>query len=191
MRLLSRVLPLLVGMGLASCAGVDVDTNYDPAAVQRINDFHTYAWLMHPQQTTDTRINNAITDAQVTGAVDRDLQSRGYQKVDASENPDFLIGWQGAINTRLSAETVDSYWGYPWDPFWGSYYGPSETYVRQYDVGTLIVDVVDAREKKLVWRGTAQANLGDSPSAQANGDKVNKGVEKMMEKFPPKLKEQK
>ncbi|MBZ4334437.1 DUF4136 domain-containing protein [Corallococcus interemptor] len=191
MRLLSRVLPVLVGLGLASCAGVDVGTNYDPAAAQRINDFHTYAWLSHPQQGNDSRINNDITSAQVTGAVDRDLQSRGYQKVDASENPDFLIGWQGAIDTRLSAETVDNYWGYPWDPFWGSYYGPSQTYVRQYDVGTLILDVVDAKEKKLVWRGTAQANLGDSPSAQANGEKIEKGVNKMLEKFPPKLEEKK
>ncbi|MBN8226789.1 DUF4136 domain-containing protein [Corallococcus macrosporus] len=191
MRLLSRVVPVLVGLGLASCAGVDVGTNYDPAAVQRINAFRTYAWLTHPQQTKDTRINNAITESQVTGAVDRDLQARGYQKVDASANPDFLIGWQGAIDTRLSAETVDSYWGYPWDPFWGSYYGPSETYVRQYDVGTLILDVVDAKEKKLVWRGTAQANLGDSPSAQTNGDRIEKGVEKMLENFPPKPEEKK
>ncbi|MFP2902912.1 DUF4136 domain-containing protein [Corallococcus sp. 4LFB] len=186
MRLLSRVLPVLVGLGLASCAGVDVGTNYDPAAVQRINAFRTYAWLSQPQRTTDTRINNDITEARVTQAVDRDLQARGYQKVDASANPDFLIGWQGAIDTRLAAETVDSYWGYPWDPFWGSYYGPSETYVRQYDVGTLILDVVDAREKRLVWRGTAQTNLGDSPSVQGNGDRINKGVEKMLEKFPPK-----
>ncbi|WP_375760737.1 DUF4136 domain-containing protein [Corallococcus exercitus] len=191
MRLLSRVLPVLVGLGLASCAGVDVGTNYDPAAVQRINEFRSYAWLSHPEQTTDTRINNAITESQVTGAVDRNLQARGYKKVDASANPDFLIGWQGAIDTRLSAETVDSYWGYPWDPFWGSYYGPSETYVRQYDVGTLILDVVDAREKTLVWRGTAQANLGDSPSAQTDGGRIEKGVEKMLEKFPPKPEEKK
>ncbi|MFB1481948.1 DUF4136 domain-containing protein [Corallococcus sp. RDP092CA] len=191
MRLLSRVLPLLVGLGLASCSGVKVGTNYDPAAVQRINAFHTYAWLSHPQQSEDTRINNDITNSQVTGAVDRDLQARGYQKVDASGDPDFLIGWQGAINTRLSAETVDSYWGYPWDPFWGSFYGPSETYVRQYDVGTLILDVVDARAKTLIWRGTAQANLGDSPSLQATNDKIDKGVEKMLEKFPPQPKEQK
>ncbi|RKH69298.1 DUF4136 domain-containing protein [Corallococcus aberystwythensis] len=191
MRLLSRVVPLLVGLGLASCAGVDVGTNYDPAAAQRINEFRSYAWLSHPQQTKDTRINNAITEAQVTGAVDKDLQSRGYQKVAANENPDFLIGWQGAIDTRLSSETVDNYWGYPWDPFWGSYYGPSETYVRQYDVGTLILDMVDAREKTLVWRGTAQANLGDSPSAQTDGGRIEKGVEKMLEKFPPKPEEKK
>ncbi|CAM4154216.1 DUF4136 domain-containing protein [Corallococcus exiguus] len=191
MRLLSRVLPVLVGLGLASCAGVDVNTNYDPAAVQRINQFHTYAWLTHPQQTKDTRINNDITNSQVTGAVDQDLQARGYQKVDASANPDFLIGWQGAIDKRLSADTVDNYWGYPWDPFWGSYYGPSQTYVREYDVGTLILDVVDAKEKKLVWRGTAQSDIGESPSAQTKSGKIEKGVNKMLKDFPPEPKEKK
>nr|WP_223646796.1 DUF4136 domain-containing protein [Corallococcus sp. EGB] len=186
MRLLSRVLPLLLGLGLASCAHVKVGTNYDPAAVQRISDFRTYAWLSHPQQSKDSRINNDITDAQVREAVNSNLQARGYQLVDADANPDFLIGWQGAINTRLSAETVDSYWGYPWDPFWGAYYGPSQTYVRQYDVGTLILDVVDAHAKTLVWRGTSQADLGDTPSIQTNSGKLQKGVEKMLKEFPPK-----
>ncbi|MCY1045116.1 DUF4136 domain-containing protein [Corallococcus sp. bb12-1] len=194
MRLLSRVVPVLVGLGLASCAGVDVGTNYDPAAVQRIDNFRTYSWMAQPQKTQDARINNDITDSRVKEAVNQDLQSRGYRKVDASENPDFLIGWQGAIDTRLSAEMVDNYYGYPWDPFWGSYYGPyggGGTYVRQYDVGTLILDVVDAKEKKLVWRGTAQANLGDTPSIQSAGKKLDEGVEKMMKEFPPKAEKQK
>ncbi|NBD08684.1 MULTISPECIES: DUF4136 domain-containing protein [Corallococcus] len=191
MRLLSRVVPVLVGLGLASCAGVDVGTNYDPAAVQRIDSFRTYSWLSQPQHSQDTRVNNDITDAQVKGAVDRDLQSRGYKRVDESDNPDFLIGWQGAITQQLSADTVDSYYGYPWDPFWGSFYGPTQTYVRQYDVGTLIVDVVDAKAKTLVWRGTAQADLGASPSIQGTNNKLNEGVQKMMERFPPKPGKQK
>jgi hypothetical protein len=197
MRLLSRVVPVLVGLGLASCAGVDVGTNYDPAAVQRIDAFHTYAWLAHPKQSGDPRVNNAITDAQVKQAVDQDLQARGYQQVAANANPDFLIGWQGSIQQQLSAETVDSYWGYPWDPFWGSFYGygpyggPAETYVRQYDVGTLILDVVDAKQKTLVWRGTAKADLGDSPSIQSTRGKIDEGVNKMLEKFPPKAEKPK
>ncbi|NOK22109.1 DUF4136 domain-containing protein [Corallococcus carmarthensis] len=191
MRLLFRVLPVLVGLGLASCAGVDVGTNYDPASVQRIDAFHTYAWMSQPQKSQDTRVNNDITDAEVKSAVDSNLQARGYQKVDASENPDFLVGWQGAITQQLSADTADNYWGYPWDPFWGSYYGPSGSYVRQYDVGTLILDVVDAKAKVLVWRGTAKTDLGTSPSIQGKRDKTDEGVKKMLEQFPPKPEKQK
>lgn len=190
MRLLSRVVPVLVGLGLASCAGVDVGADYDPTAVERIDNFRTYAWLSRPQKSQDTRINNAITDAQVKDAVDRDLQSRGYRKVEADANPDFLIGWQGAIDTRLSVERVNDYYGYPWDPFWGSFYGSyglaGGTYLREYDVGTLILDVVDARAKALVWRGTAQSNLGESPSMQGTRKKLDESVAKMLERFPPK-----
>jgi hypothetical protein len=191
MRVLSRVVPVVVGLGLASCAGVDVGTDYDPAAVQRIDAFHTYSWMTQSQQSQDTRVNNAITDSRVKEAVDRDLQARGYQKVDA--NPDFLIGWQGAINKQLSAETVDSYWGYPWDPFWGGFYGygPTETYVRQYDVGTLILDVVDAKQQTLVWRGTAQADLGNSPSIQSAQGKLDQSVDKILQRFPPKAEKKK
>ncbi|RKH46318.1 DUF4136 domain-containing protein [Corallococcus llansteffanensis] len=192
MRLLSRVVPVLVVLGLASCSGVDVGTNYDPAAVARIDNFRTYAWMSQPQKSQDTRINNAITDAQVKSAVDSNLQSRGYRKVEPDANPDFLVGWQGAIDTRLSEDAANSYYGYPWDPFWGSFYGPygGGAYLRQYDVGTLILDVVDAKAKTLVWRGTAQRNLGDSPSIQSNPKKLEEGVTKMLERFPPKPEQQ-
>ena len=49
-------------------------------------------------------------------------------------------------------------------------------------VGTLVVDVVDARGKKLAFRATASDTVSDNP--QKNEKKIHKAVEKMFAKYP-------
>ena len=56
--------------------------------------------------------------------------------------------------------------------------------------GTLIVDVWNAAEKSLMWRGTSTDTLSDKP--EKNEKKINKGMKKMFEEFDKKYeKEQK
>ncbi|MFP2926922.1 DUF4136 domain-containing protein [Pyxidicoccus sp. 3LG] len=187
MRLLSRVAAFLPGLLLAACAGIEVNTNYDPNAVQQLDSYRTYAWLPQPKGA-DPRVYNDIINSQVHQAVDQQLQGRGYQLVDPSASPDFLIGWQGAIDSKVSASTVNSYYGYPYDPFWDPFYGPGapSTYVREYEEGTIFLDIVDGKAKKLVWRGTAQAEVNENPSAASTKERVDEAVKEMLSRFPPK-----
>lgn len=64
--------------------------------------------------------------------------------------------------------------------------GGPRTYVREYEVGTLILDGVDAREQRLVWRGTAQAELHRDLSPDALQKKINDAVHKLLARFPPR-----
>ncbi|MFY2557522.1 DUF4136 domain-containing protein [Corallococcus terminator] len=192
MRLLPRLAPLLLGLALTACASIDVSSNYDPSAVQQLDGYKTYAWLPQPEGT-DKRIYNPIVGGEVQRAADDYLQSHGYQKVDAGANPDFLIGWHGAIDNKIEADTVNSYYGYPYDPMWDPFYGGGpvvmsapETYVREYEQGTLLLDIVDARSKKLVWRGQAQSEIDDNAKAEKQQSNINKAVTEMLERFPPK-----
>ncbi len=186
MRLSSCIASLLLGLTLAACSGIEVNTNYDPNAVQQLDSFRTYAWMPKPEGA-DPRIYNDIINANIRQAVDQHLQGRGYQQVDANASPDFLIGWQGAIESKLDAQTVNSYYGYPWGPMWDPYYyGPSQTYVREYEEGTIILDVVDAKAKKLIWRGTAEAEVNDNPSAASSRERIGEAVNQMLSRFPPK-----
>ncbi|MBZ4420202.1 DUF4136 domain-containing protein [Myxococcus sp. RHSTA-1-4] len=189
MRLLSRAVPVLLGLMFAACATIDVNTNYDPNAVQQLNSYRSYAWLP-TKEGKDPRVYNDIIDGHLRRAVDQQLQGRGYRLVDPSASPDFLIGWQGAIDSKVSAETVGAYYGYygyGWGPYWDPFYGPTgATYLREYEMGTLILDVVDAKAKKLVWRGTAQAELQENPSASSTQERIGDAVEEMLSRFPPK-----
>ncbi|WP_141326487.1 DUF4136 domain-containing protein [Myxococcus sp. AB025B] len=190
MRPLIRLAPLLMACALTACAGIDVSTNYDPSAVQQLDGYKTYAWLPQPQGS-DKRVYNPIVGGEVERAADAYLQSHGYQKVEA--NPDFLLGWHGAIDNKLEADTVNAYYGYPYDPMWDPFYGGGpvamsapETVVREYEQGTLIIDVVDAQSKKLVWRGQAQSEIDDSAKAEKQQSRINQSVEEILERFPPR-----
>ena len=61
--------------------------------------------------------------------------------------------------------------------------GTSITRVSTYQVGTLIVDLWDAKTKKLIWRGVASDTLSDSP--QKNQGKIDKVTEEMFKRYPP------
>jgi hypothetical protein len=55
--------------------------------------------------------------------------------------------------------------------------------VNEYTVGTLVVDIFDAKNKQLVFRGVAQDEISDK--AEKNAKKMKKVKEKMFKDFPP------
>jgi hypothetical protein len=67
--------------------------------------------------------------------------------------------------------------------------GTSTTTVSEYLVGTLVVDIFDAKTKALLFRGTASDEISDKP--EKNIKKVEKASNKMFKDFPPGSKEKK
>ncbi|WP_257454240.1 DUF4136 domain-containing protein [Archangium lipolyticum] len=191
-----RLVGALLVLGFTACSGIKTSTNYDPNAVQALGTFRTYSWLAM-KDGADTRIYNPIIQSRVQQAVDQELASRGYKKVEPGENPDFKIGWHGAIQDKVEAETINRFYGYAWDPWYDPFYGPvayggsglvPETVIREYQQGTLILDVVDADSNKLVWRGSAQTRLSENMNAEKSQKLINGAVDEMLERFPPEPK---
>jgi hypothetical protein len=75
-----------------------------------------------------------------------------------------------------------------WPPGWGfSGWGTATTEVIPFVEGTMVVDVFDAKTKRLVWRGVATDTISSDP--QKNTKRIEKAVEKMFRKnFPPAKK---
>lgn len=69
-------------------------------------------------------------------------------------------------------------------PGWGWGGGPTTTTYseKDYKVGTFIVDVYDAKTKKLVWQGVSQKTINEKSSKRART--IPKGVAKIMKKYP-------
>ena len=57
------------------------------------------------------------------------------------------------------------------------------TQVQNYRVGTLIVDLYQASDKQLIWRGSSNDTL--SNNTEHNEKDLDKAVDKMFKKFPP------
>jgi hypothetical protein len=167
----------LVFVGAAAFAQ-DVKTDYDHDA-----DFgHVKTFTIK----IGTSWNNPISEKRVLDEFAQTLTEKGWKQVDA--DPDALVLLHGATQKEKTLNTFYSgmggYGGYGWRG-WGGMggMGTATTTTSEYLVGTLVVDIFDAKTKQLMFRGTATDELSDKP--QKNIKKLEKASEKMFKKFPP------
>ena len=67
--------------------------------------------------------------------------------------------------------------------FWA---GTPETYVYEYDEGTLILDIVNPQNKQLMWRGSATDEVNFKSNPEKDQSKINQAVQELLAHFPPK-----
>jgi hypothetical protein len=184
MKLTNTLTALIAAISLVGCATMAVDSDFDPAA--NFTGLKAYAWLPEPGgQGDDNKARNPLMDAYIRTAIEKGLAAKGYVLGDA---PDFQVGYHASVQGRQSVQVMNSYYGY--GPGW---YGPAMmapsvpvAQVYEYSEGTLIIDIVDPEARKLVWRGSAQADLDRNPSTEQKQHKVDEAVTKILERFPPK-----
>ncbi len=169
---------LVVLLALAGCSTFKIRTDYDRTA-----DFpalHTYGWRPAPPDPTgDPRFDNTSIDAAVRAAIDRQLVAKGYTP--SSGAADFLVGYQAVIKSKVDVATVDRRYGYRG----GVAYGHPGLDTRTYDEGTLLVDVIDPRTMKLLWRGSASGVVHPESSIEKREQRVNQAVADILKEFPP------
>ncbi len=132
-----------------------------------------------------TSWNNQIGENRVMTEIETTLVEKGWKKVDA--NPDAVVVIHGATSTKRSLNTFYSgggYGGYGYRGWGGGMgMGSATTTESEYTVGTLVVDIFNAKTKALVFRGTASDELSDKP--EKNIKKMDKASSKMFKDFPP------
>lgn len=181
MKLLGWTAAAVVTVSLAGCSGMSIRTDYNPGA--DFSKYSTYAWLATPE-TGDPRIDNALVEGRIKGAVDQALTAKGYRQVPADQAT-FWVGYHLSVEGRMDVNTVNSYYGYGWGRW---YYGPgyTDTQVTYYDQGTLLIDIVDAQAKELAWRGAAEAEVRPDVAPEERSKRINDAVTRILERFPPK-----
>lgn len=186
-----RAASVILGIALSGCSTLEISYDYDPKA--NFTGLETYAWLDEPQKPTgDPRIDgNTILKSRVHEAVDGALAARGFRRV--ADDPDFLVAYHVSLDRRQSVQTLNSYYGY--SPGWGYGYGAAyrpgywagvpQTYVYEYEEGTLILDVVDPETRELIWRGSAQDEVSFKSTPEKDQAQLDEAVQRMLEHFPP------
>jgi hypothetical protein len=165
-RFLLSIAVLLVLTSVAFSREIKVD--YDHHA--NFSQYKTYSWGKVETQ-------NPLWDDRIKEAVDRELAKKGWTEVDSGGDVTVM-----AIGTTRDQPTLQTFYdGFPgWR--WGGF-GEATTWVEHYELGTLIIDMFDSRDKKLIWRGSASDTLPDKPEKAIKD--LQKSVEKMLEHFPP------
>lgn len=144
----------IAALWLAGCAsGPDVRADYDKAA--DFGGYRTYNFLAASGSTGEAK---SLANTILQTAASREMESRGYTK---SDNPDLLINFKGKIEEKTDIESTPApmygagygYRGWYGAPYGAYGYGGTEVSTRRYNVGTLVMDVVDREKKQVVFQG--------------------------------------
>ncbi len=123
-------------------------------------------------------INFLITE------IDKQMAARGYQKV--KKYPDLILNIGIVITAEQKTSQTDirdapRYMGqrnYHWES--------QEIVVQNYNEGTVILDVVESENNKLIWQAVSKGMI--SASIDTNLSRITKAVKKMFNKYPVKVK---
>jgi Domain of unknown function (DUF4136) len=170
------VIAFLLAPALALAQKVSYD--YDKAA--SFSTFKTYA------HKDGTKVGQPLIDDRIVAAIDSQLSAKGLTKVE--ENPDVFVVYHIAFDKQKDISTFSTgYGGYgPYGWGWGGGMGSTTTQVRDILIGTLVIDIADAKQKKLAWRGMGVKEVDTQANPEKRDKSINNAVKKIFKNYPPK-----
>lgn len=174
MKLKKILFLLIMVLVVTSCSGIRVTTDYDTKV-----DFKGYKTFAFYKKGIDEAKISDLDKKRIMRAIERELLAKGMKK---SENPDALVSL--FTKSRERVDVNDSFYG----GFYGGYYYPwyygTPVQVSQYTEGTLFIDIIDAKQKDLVWQGIGTGALSIR-NMERKIERINEFVKEIMAKYPP------
>jgi hypothetical protein len=129
--------------------------------------------------TGDPRLdNNPFFKDHVQGAVEKQLAARGIE-LTTTGTPDLLIHYHANIRKRIAIDRS----AHAYDYCSGANC-PPETIT--YEEGTLVLDFIDARTDRLIWRGWAPNSVADTlHNRDKMARRIDQAVTQMLKRLPP------
>ena len=194
--MLRRIALLGLALLLSACETMQVTNDYNPSV--DFAKFQTWAWKdpALQYQPNSLMLKSDLTEQRIMQAVSSGLDQRGLRPAATGSKPDLLVQTYLIVANRQE-QIVTNYgyggpwggpWGYaggPWEGYWGApMYNETRNVV--YQVGTLQIDLIDAKDGKLVWRGSAEKIVDNSPTPAERNAASHEAVNKILANYPPK-----
>ncbi|HNS18308.1 MAG TPA: DUF4136 domain-containing protein [Bacteroidales bacterium] len=166
----------LVLLFFSACSSLKITTDYD-----RSVDFTKYQTFDFIELDVQGAISE-LNQNRFIAAIKAEMEKKGF-KLDESD-PDMLVNATAIIEDKQSV-TADTYgYGGYYRPYrWGGGVTTTNFDVYEYKTGSLIIDVIDASTRQLIWEGTGNKEIDtqvkDPDAAAANV------VARIMAGFPP------
>jgi hypothetical protein len=179
----TRLALLLLVALVAGCAtGPRITTDTDPSA--DFSRYSTFAFF-EPLAVEDKGYATPASK-RMKSAARREMEARGYVYDEA--RPDLLVNINAYINERQDVINTPQlqqrlYYDYRYRGYVSSAYWVNRTDVYNYTEGTLNVDLVDAREKQLVWEGVAVGRMANTRPSERDA-RVNQAIGEIFAQYP-------
>lgn len=149
--------------------------------------YKTYRWVSSKND------NHPFYRQYVGEYVNSDLKQKNLTEVSGPQNPDLIVTYH-FLTQQVTTQETNGFDGGDWGG-WGWGMGgdgmgdggmdyTTTTPIEQ-TMGMLTIDIIDARSKKIVWRGQAsESNVIKNNHGEEK--EVAKSLQKMFQHFPPK-----
>jgi hypothetical protein len=159
-------------------------TSYDYDKAADFTAFKTYGLK------EGTPVGQPLIDNRIVAALDAELAAKGLTK---SEAPDLFVVYHLAFDKEKDIYTYSSGYGGGYGPYgwgWGGGWagGTTTTQVRDILMGTMVVDIADAKKGQIVWRGVGVKEVDTDAKPEKRDKSIQKAVKKILKNYPPKQK---
>lgn len=173
----------LAALLLAACAtGPRVTSDADPQA-----DFSRYrTFAFFEPLALESRGYTTLLSARLKDEARRQMESRGYVYDEAA--PDLRVNLNAFVEEKTDVVAIPDidygwYYSYRARAYVGVPFYRERAQVVRYAEGTVNVDLVDAREKRLVWEGVAVGSAAGRTPAERR-ERAGASVAKIFAAFP-------
>jgi len=166
---------------IAAAAGAQkAYIDYDHTA--NLSSYKTFA-IAEPKGENSLAERSPLAHQHILAELKKRILAAGNLK-ESTTDPDLYVTYSVASKEEMSMSTS----GYAMGPGWGGGYywagggwGSTTTTVNTYTIGTIVVDIWDAKAKRAVWRGVASDTVPENP--QKGIKKIDKALDKLVKKW--------
>ena len=176
---------VMFAMALSPALLLAQKVSYDFNKAANFAAFKTYA------QKDGTKVGQPLIDDRLAAAIDTELAAKGLTK--SESNPDLVVVYHVAFDQEKDISTYSSgyaggygAYGWGWGGGWGG--GTTSTQVRNIVVGTLVIDIADAKANQVAWRGMGTKEIDTQAKPEKRDKSINNAVKKIFKNYPPKVK---
>ncbi len=188
-KILSVVLMLIT---LGACSSNPPVIDYDPAV--SFTKYKTFAFIgEHPLLRAEGAEGaSPLLEGRLMQTTENILSARGFKRIADRESADMAVGFTLGGREKIQVNSYPE----PYRPYYGGYgrgwsggyyggaYGGSQTTVRQYTEGQLVIDIYDVAEHKPIWHGSIKKRITDKMQENPQ-ETVDEIVSTILANFPP------
>jgi hypothetical protein len=171
---------LALSFAIACGPDIRVKSSFDPHA--ELDRYGTFAMLLPNKAVRTGPDVDPFVMQRLRQMTFASLKARGLQSVERAQ-AQLLVGVQAAVRGRVDVYPRASGYGYYYGPAWGYPYGGYD--VHEYDEAVIVIDLVDAKTRSVVWRGTGVRTVSGSTS----DEEMRAVIDEVLNQYPPGAQE--
>ena len=127
----------------------------------------------------DERLGEFPLESRFQNDIKNKLTSNGFTFTESTQNASILVGYVLALESSLSDMDINNLYGL--NP--GFMDKEKENNKNKYEKGTIVIDIIEARTNRMIWRGAIQGMAEFGVSDKEREERLSNVVNILLDEF--------